>query len=478
MNHYLELIPLIALIYAILYTSSKIILSLLSFKQIKKYSDKYSHIATQQEVEQYVRDAYDDPNRTLPKVSIISPTFNEGVMIIDTMDTYLNQSYPNNEVIMCSDSGTDGTLDIMINHYELYEVDGSEFTHSDNIEHKPIKRYFRSKKYDQLIVIDKENGGKGDSQNAGISISTSEITTIIDADSMLEKNALYHLVSIFEREDNVIGIGTPIGVLNNATIGDDGVEDGSLPKSFWGKIQVLEYLRSFLLGRMAFQNYRGLAMVSGAFGVYYKWVIEDVGGYESGSLAEDMDIDCKVWRMLDDRKMKFKIKYIPEVFCWSEVPDDFKNLKSQRDRWSRGLTETMWKNGDLFFNPKYKVLGLFTYPYYLFFEWLTPFIEVFGFLYINYEVFTGTWDYRVIGYLFLIYWIIGSTVNLLTLRAEKITGGHYKGKRPLKRLVLIALIEPIFYHWVNSAFYVWGNLRLLFGAKGWGKMDRKGLMKK
>lgn len=477
MEFIIDILFKIGLIYAVLYTSSKIILSLISLRQIKLYTNKYDHIATNDEVEEYCAENRKDKNRILPKVTIISPAYNEGILIKDTVHSFLNQSYPETEVIISSDGGTDGTLEIMIKEFGLYEVMDIEFDHSDKINHKPIKRYFKSTIYDNLIVLDKENGGKADAQNAGISISSGIISTIIDADSVLERNALYHLVSIFEREENVIGIGTPIGVLNDSNVGDDGVEDGTTPKSFWAKIQVLEYLRSFLLGRMAFQKYKGLAIASGAFGVYYKWVIEDVGGYSAGSLAEDMDIDCKIWRMIADKNLGVTIKYVPEVFCWSEVPDDIKNLKSQRDRWSRGLTETMWKNKDLFMNPKYGVLGLFSYPYYLFFEWLTPFLEISGFILLNLAFITGNMNWDMLLTLFLIYWASGLFLNSLTIYAEMKTGGHYKNKKSLYKLIFMVIIEPLFYHWVNSAFYVWGNLRLLFGVKGWGVMDRKGLTK-
>ena len=471
----LDIVVASSLIYAACYSGSKIIFSILSLIQIKQYTKKYDHIATHDEVEKYVNEARRDINRILPKVSIVSPAYNEGVLIKDTVKSFLNQSYPETEVIISSDGGTDGTLDVLIKEFGLYEVMDCDFTLSTNLDHKPIKRYFKSVQYDNLIVLDKENGGKADAQNAGIAVSSGVLTTIIDADSVLETNALYHLVALFEREQDVIGVGTPIGVLNDCTVGDDGVEDGGMPKSFWAKIQVLEYLRSFLLGRMAFQKYRGLAMVSGAFGFYYKWVIEAVGGYSTGSLAEDMDIDCKVWRMIDDRNYHFKIRYIPEVFCWSEVPDDLANLKSQRDRWSRGLTETMWKNRDLFFNAKYGVLGMFAYPYYLFFEWLTPFIEVFGFISIVFYVAIGKMDYHILVYLFMLYWTSGITLNWLTLYAEKITGGFYKEIRSFNKLMFVVFVEPLFYHWVNSFFYVVGNLRLLFGVRGWGKMDRKGI---
>jgi biofilm PGA synthesis N-glycosyltransferase PgaC len=463
------------IVYGILYTSSKVFFSLFSLNMIRSYTDKYDHFATEEELIEHTK--ANGSGREIPKISIIVPAYNEGALILDTSKSYIEQSYVNSEVIICSDGGTDGTLDILIDEYDLFEVEDT-FTHSENISHQPIKRFFKSKKYDHLIVLDKVNGGKADAQNAGISIASGEVVCIIDADSILERNALYHLADIFEREDGVIGIGTPIGVLNDSNVGDDGVEDGSMPKSFWARTQVLEYLRSFLLGRMALQKFKGLALVSGAFGVYQKWIVDEVGGYTSGSLAEDMDIDCKIWRHLSDKKLDdLKIIYIPEVFCWSEVPNDFKNLKSQRDRWSRGLTETILKNKDLFFNPKRGVLGMFAYPYYVFFEWFTPFVEMLGLFMFPFLVGMGLLDFEVLSRIFILYYITGLSINLLTIYVESRTGGHYKDNSSLRKLGLVAAIEPLFYHWVNSFIYVFGNVRLIFGVKGWGKMERKGLKK-
>ncbi len=253
----LHIIGYISLGYAILYTGSKVIFSLLSLLEIKIYFSKYDHIIDQQELNQHLQRSHHE----LPLVSIISPAYNEGIIIIDTVTSFLEQSYKKKEVIVCSDGGTDGTLEKMIKYFELEEV-GDTFTHSPNIVHKPVKRYFRSinPRFKDLIVLDKINGGKADAQNAGIAIASGEIITIVDADSIIEKYALIHLTDIFEREPNTIGIGTPIGIVNDCNIGPDGVDDASVPKSFWAKIQVIEYLRSFLLGRMFAQRYRGLLM--------------------------------------------------------------------------------------------------------------------------------------------------------------------------------------------------------------------------
>ncbi len=463
----------LGLAYAILYTLSKLIFSFLSLLEIRMYFRKYDHIIDEHELKTHLEKNHHE----MPLVSIISPAYNESVFIIETVSSFLSQSYRNKEVIICSDGGTDGTLKKLIDHFKLVEVPDT-FQHSAYIKHKKIKRYLRSTDpaFHELIVIDKENGGKADAQNAGVAIARGEIVTIIDADSILEKYALIHLADIFEREPRTVGIGTPIGVVNDCNVGPDGVDDASVPKSFWAKIQVIEYLRSFMLGRMFAQRYRGLQIVSGAFGVYKKWIIEVVGGYSTGSLAEDMDVDGKIWRFIDRNKLSSRIRYIPEAFCWSEVPNTFKSLRSQRDRWARGMTETIWKNRDLFFNPRYKTLGLFSYPYYVVFEWLTPFIEIAGLLYF---IFAAGFGYISLSYLpmiFLIYWAVGLALNVFAITVEHITRGHYKNPRTLAKLYFYAVLEPLFYHWVNSILYVLGNLRLIFLRKtGWGKMERVGI---
>ena len=470
-----DVLPFLGILYAFLYTGSKVCFSFLSLMEIKSYFKRYDHIIDEHELEEHLaRNKHE-----LPLISIISPAYNEGVLIVDTVSSFLNQSYKNKEVIICSDGGSDGTLEKLIEHFDLYEVDDI-FIHSPHIRHKRIRRYFISHHpaYKDLIVLDKDNGGKADAQNAGIAIARGEIVTIIDADSILEKYALIHLSDVFEREPNAVGIGTPIGVVNDCNVGTDGVDDASAPKSFWAKIQVIEYLRSFLLGRMFAQRYRGLQIVSGAFGVYKRWIIEAVNGYSSGSLAEDMDIDGKIWRFIDRNKMDFRIMYIPEAFCWSEVPDTFRSLTTQRDRWARGMTQTIWKNRDLFFNPRYKLLGMFSYPYYVFFEWLTPFIEIGGLIYFLIGGILGWFSFMVLSHIFLIYWMVGIILNLVAISVEAFTRGHYKNRATLLKLSFYAVFEPLFFHWINSYLYVLGNIKLvLFKKRGWGTMERVGLTK-
>ena len=468
-----DIVLYVGVVYAFFYTGSKLIFSALSLLEIRNYFKQYDHIIDQKELADHLARVH----HKLPKVSIISPAFNEGVLIIETVSSFLHQEYGNKEVIVCSDGGTDETLERLIDHFELVEVEDN-YKHNREIEHEKVRRYFRSinPDYVDLTVIDKENGGKADAQNAGLAIASGEFVVIIDADSILEKNALIHLTEIFEREEKIVGIGTPIGVVNDCNVGPDGVADASVPKSFWAKIQVIEYLRSFMLGRMFAQRYRGLQIISGAFGVYKKWILDAVKGYSKGSLAEDMDMDAKIWRYIDRHKLKYGIKYIPEVFCWSEVPENLRSLHSQRDRWSRGMTQTIFKNVDLFFNPRYKMLGLFSYPYYVFFEWLTPFIEIAGISYFFLGAISGLFSFYFLEQVFLIYWMVGITLNTVALSVEAFTRGHYKNRGTLFKLIFFALLEPAFYHWINSFWYVWANLKLIFYRKsGWGKIDRVGL---
>ena len=469
MNTFFEIVGWIVIVYAIAYTSSKIFFTIVSIIQIKVYTKLYPHIATQEELDRFAS----LNEHQLPTVTMIIPAYNEEPNIIDSVVSCLNQTYHFTEVIVGCDGSTDGTLQTLIEHFHLFET-RDNFKHSANISHKPVEKYYRSATYKNLVVFYKENSGKADTVNAGIAIASGEIVTILDADSLLERNALIHLVSIFERDQETIGIGTPIGVVNDSIVGADGVVGSSFPKSFWAKIQVLEYLRSFLLGRMAMQKYSGLMIISGAFGVYQKWIMEAVGGYQCGSLAEDMDVDCKIWRFIGDNKLKFKLTYVPEVFSWSQVPDDFRGLLTQRDRWARGLTQTIWKNRNLFFNRRYKLLGYFSYPYYVFFEWLTPFLEIFGLLVLPFATLYGAMDPLFLLHVFLVYYVVGVGLNITTIVVEASTGGHYKNSLVLRKLIAVALIEPFFYHWINSFLYVYGNFRALITREhGWGKMRRK-----
>jgi poly-beta-1,6-N-acetyl-D-glucosamine synthase len=465
----------LGVLYATLYTASKILFSLLSLIEIKRYFNKYDHVIDEDELKAH----YARNNKEMPLITIVCPAYNEETVIIDSVKSFLNQSYQRKEVIICSDGSTDGTVDRLIETFELVEVENDSPV-NQNLTHKPIKRYLRSTNpdYSALLVLDKVNGGKADALNASIAASRGEIITTIDADSILERNALIHLDEIFEREPDVVAIGTPIGVVNDCDVGPDGVEDASVPKSFWAKIQVIEYLRSFLLGRMFAQRYHGVQIVSGALGVYKKWMLEALNGFTLGSLAEDFDIDVKILKYIMINKLDLRIRYIPEAFCWTEVPSDLKTLSSQRDRWARGMTQVIWSHKDVFFNFKLRIVGMFSFPYFVIFEWMTPFIEMLGLILLFVGITLGYFPFTTILTILLIYWAVGFTLNIIAISVEAVTKGHYKNRMTLVKLSMYALIEPIFYHWINSYLYVMGNIRLMIYKKTiWGEMTRVGIVK-
>lgn len=468
MNAY-EVISWKIITYAIIYTLSKLAFSIISIIQIKIYTKKYSHIATEDDLRRHAEQNKHSP----PLITIINPAYNEELTVIDSAKSFLNQTHPRTEVIIVNDGSSDQTLEKLIQEFDLYEAEDN-IEVSKKIVYERVRSYYKSHKNDNLMVIDKENGGKADALNAGIAIASGEVIATIDADSVLESNALLHITDIFEQDPKIVAIGTPIRILNDSNVGPDGVEDASFPKNFLAKNQVMEYLRNFLLGRMAIQKFRGLVLISGAFGVYQKWIIEAVEGFSKGSMAEDVDIVCKIWKFLDHNKLKFTIKYVPEVFCWTQVPETLRDLKSQRDRWARGLTTTLWKNKNLVFNPRYKMLGLFSYPYYVFFEWWTPFIELGSLILFFPAVIMGKMNFTFLSHVFLIYYGVACLINFMTIGVEAFTGGHYKSRSSLRKLLLIAFIEPIFYHWLNSFLYVMGNLKLIFVKnRGWCSLKRK-----
>ncbi len=226
----------------------------------------------------------------------------------------------------------------------------------------------------KLTVVDKENGGKADALNFGLNISDSEYVACIDVDCLLLEDALQKMIKPFlEATDyKVIATGGVIRIANSCTIKDGKLIDVNLPKKMLVKAQILEYLRSFLLGRMAWSRLNGLLVISGAFGLFDKKIAIEVGGYNTNTVGEDMELIVRMRRVMEEQKRKYKVAYIPDPLCWTEAPDNYKIFVSQRNRWTRGTIETLRMHRKVGFNPKYRSLGLMSYPYWLIFEGLAP----------------------------------------------------------------------------------------------------------
>jgi hypothetical protein len=413
-----------------------------------------------------------------PKISIIAPAFNESKTIIDNIRTLLSLYYNNFEVIIVNDGSTDNTFELMKEAYDLIRVN---YYFDYRIPCERIRGVYRSKNpsYNRLTIIDKNNGGKADSLNAGINISHSDLFVSIDADSIIEADSILKLVKPFleEKDKKVIGSGGVIRIVNSCDVERGRIREIKIPSKILPRLQVLEYTRAFLLGRMAWSQLDGLMLISGAMGIFDRETVIKAGGYSIKTVGEDMELVLRMRRYMAEHDQKYEVTYIPDPLCWTEVPSDLKSMRKQRTRWTRGLVESLHTHRKMFFNSNYGRLGLLGYPYWFFFEWLAPLIAFSGFIYTIYLIIRDALNWPFYLLLFAFVYSFAVCLSTWAILFEEITFHKYKKKRDVLKLIGIALFEPFFYP-VHTYFAIRGNLEALRGKKGWGTAERAGFDKK
>ncbi len=413
-----------------------------------------------------------------PRISIIAPAYNESRTIIDNIRTLLSLYYNNFEVIIVNDGSTDDMFDKMVKAYDLTRVN---YYFDYRIPCERIRGIYRSKdpSYNRLTVIDKVNGGKADSLNAGINICQSSLFVSIDADSIIEPDSILKLVKPFleEKDKKVIGSGGVIRIVNSCDVERGHIREIKIPKKILPRLQVLEYTRAFLLGRMAWSHLDGLMLISGAMGIFDRETVIKAGGYSIKTVGEDMELVLRMRRYMAENDQKYEVTYIPDPLCWTEVPSDLKSMTRQRTRWTRGLVESLRSHRKMFLNPKYGRLGILGYPYWVFFEWLAPLIAFAGFVYTIYLIITSSLNWPFYLLLFIFVYTFAVSLSTWAVLFEEITFHKYKKKRDVLRLLATALFEPFFYP-VHTYFALRGNLQVLRGKKGWGQAARSGFVGK
>ncbi|TDQ23989.1 glycosyltransferase family 2 protein [Tenacibaculum caenipelagi] len=471
MYYVLLIIHFLFLAYSFLVLLSYGILAIFSRKETISYLRKNSFVN------------YKDilSSELAPGISIIAPAYNESLNIVENVRSLLSAHYANYDVIIVNDGSTDDSLDRLIKAYNLEKV---EYLINERIKTKPIRAgVFKSKNpaFEKLIVVDKENGGKADALNVGLNISKNDYVACIDVDCLLMEDSLQKMIKPFlEYTDRrVIASGGVIRIANSCIIEDGKLMDVNYPKITLVRLQILEYLRSFLLGRMAWSKLNGLLVISGAFGMFDKNIAIKVGGYNTKTVGEDMEIVVRMRRYMEEQKIEYKVAYIPDPLCWTEAPENYKTFISQRNRWTRGTIETLKEHRVIGFNPKYRVLGMLSFPYWFLFERMAPIVEVLGIIYFTLLLFVRNiqWDYAL-GF-FLAAYFSSVIYTLLAVFSEEFTFHQYKKKGEGFQLVLSAFIEPLLLHPVVLYAAVKGNIDYYFNKNlKWGEMKRKGLTNK
>jgi cellulose synthase/poly-beta-1,6-N-acetylglucosamine synthase-like glycosyltransferase len=402
-------------------------------------------------------------------ISILAPAFNEEETIVSSVYSLLKVKYQKFEVIIINDGSTDSTIDKLKESFELYE---SDELYNLELEHKPIRQVYKSRLYKKLIVVDKDNGRKSDALNVGINISKYPLVCCVDADTILEKSALIKSAQEFIKDRRTIAVGAAIGITNGSVIKDHTLIQKRVPNNLIESFQILEYLRGFFAGRVGWQPLNGLILISGAFGVFDKGLIKKIGGYRH-AIGEDFDLLLRLRKYCYKNKIDHKVGFVPESLCWTQCPSDYSSLLKQRNRWQRGLMESLLYHRDMIFNPKYKSVGLITMPYFLIVEAFGPLITFFGIISI---ILFYTYDYinvETMTLFFLLEFVWGISLNIISLYLEIFTKHSYRNGKEFFKLFTLGFIEPFFYKPLLKAELFIATFN--FTNTNWGEIKRKAL---
>jgi cellulose synthase/poly-beta-1,6-N-acetylglucosamine synthase-like glycosyltransferase len=405
-------------------------------------------------------------------ISILVPAHNEEKTIVETVRSLQMINYGEFEIIVINDGSTDGTLQRLREAYDLGRVDK---VYRRSIDTEPIRAIYGSLEHRHLLVIDKEKGGKSDALNAGINLSRYPLFCSVDADSIIEDNALLRVVKPFmEYPDETVAAGGIVRIANGCEVKEGRVVRIALPEQILPIFQVVEYLRAFLTGRVGWSVVRSLLLISGAFGIYKKKEVVAVGGYAHDTDTEDLELVVRLHESMRMSGRKYRVVFVPDPVCWTEVPSTWKILFRQRNRWHRGMLQSLWRHKRMFLNPRYGGLGLMAYPYFVIFETFGPFIEVLGYLAVVLSWALGLLNTTFFLLFLAVAILYGIFLSIAAILLEEISFRRYPSWEDLFKLLLFGILENFFYRQALALFKVKAFWDFLRRKRQWGRMDRAG----
>jgi cellulose synthase/poly-beta-1,6-N-acetylglucosamine synthase-like glycosyltransferase len=405
-------------------------------------------------------------------VSILVPAFNEEVSIVGSVRSLLALQFPEFEVIVVSDGSTDETVQRLADAFALAE---QPLATRQDLATATVHRTFRSLTHPNLVVVEKENGGKADSLNAGLNLARYPLFAGVDADSMLDAEAILRATRLFVEDQTLVAVGGTIRPLNGAVVKDGRVTEVAMPKKWLERFQILEYAHAFFTGRAGWSHFRSLLIISGAFGLFRRTAVLEAGGFRVGTVAEDMELVVRLHKHFLRKGQPYDIRFTPDPICWSEVPSDLGTLRRQRNRWHRGLWETLWTHKDMFFNPRYGRLGMVAVPYFWFFEALAPLVEVSGYVIVVLGMLTGFISPRFAVLFVILAVLYGMLLSQLAAGIETFLSTRYPRMRDRLVLFVAAFLEFLGYRQFLAVQRTMATMQVPFKRGQWGKMHRKGL---
>lgn len=404
-------------------------------------------------------------------ISIIVPAHNEEITVVDTVRSLLALDYRSYEIIVVDDGSSDATSEVLAEAFDMHVV------------HRPIRRriecrreecvYETSAQKVPLTLIRKENGGKADALNMGINASTFPYFICMDADSVLQYDSLRRIAQPVLEDGKVVAVGGIVRISNDVELENGRVKRYRLPRSILAFMQVLEYDRSFLASRILFDRFNGSLIISGAFGLFKKDTVIAVGGYDNKTMGEDMELVVKLHEYCTINGIDYAIRYATDAICWTQVPERLRDLCKQRKRWQLGLFQSMYKHRIMFCNYRFGAVSYVSYIYFLIYELLSPFIEVFGVFTMVLAWWCDLINVPFMLLFFLIYAVFGGVLTLTAFFSRIYTADLSVSFRDGVKAVCLCLFElgllRFILAWVRCTAFVGYKKKKL----NWGRIERR-----
>ncbi len=405
-----------------------------------------------------------------PPISLLVPAYNEERTIVSTVYSLLQLEYPEHEVIVINDGSTDATLEVLRREFGL---EPAPEVYRRQLVTEPVRQILHSRTHPNLRVIDKANGGKADALNAGINSARFPLFCGIDADSFLERQSLRRVVLPFIEDSRTVAVGGTVRIANGCKVVDGYITEPGLPSRPLPLFQIVEYLRAFLFGRMGWAHMNSLLVISGAFGLFHRATVVEVGGYSRDTIGEDMELVVRLHDYLTRVGRPYSITFVPEPICWTEVPTDLRTLRVQRARWQRGLSESLWMHRGLLFRPGGGWVSWVGMPFAVLVEWASPIVEVTGYAYMITGLVLGLVDLQVMAVFLVVAVGFGTLLSVMGLVLEEMSFKVYGQASQALRLFSAAVLENFGFRQLVSVFRLIGTLQWLFGRRRtWGEMRR------
>lgn len=451
----------LVLAYFVVLNAAYFAMSLMAFRALRRYSARLKSV----DIQDFLASA------GAPPVTLIVPAYNEEETVVDVVRALLTLNYPEYEIIVVNDGSEDSTLDRLKSAFDMGRAARMQVA---EFETEPVREVLRSRWHPNLWMIDKENGGKADALNSGLAYCQTPLLCVMDADTLLERDALFRIVRPFLEDQRTVAAGGVVRVVNGCVVESGQVVDVRLPKSLLARMQVLEYLRAFLAGRMGWDALNATLIISGAFGVFRRSVAVDVGGFRTDLVGEDVELVVRMHRHCRDLGTPYRIGFIPDPVAWTQAPETLAGLGRQRDRWQRGLSEAVTLHRGMMFDPAYGRIGMIAMPHFFFLEMWGPVIEVIGYLAFALTLALGLASVPYVLAFFMVAIVLGVVLSVAAVGLEEITFRRYPRFKDLLSLFMLAIIENLGYRQIVTFWRVKGMVSFFARKKSWGTAVRKG----